>query len=443
MQISLDLPAAVQLDSNDTIKDFMICQGMVRVLLIQNARRSAMRKILSLLIVLTLSAVFILFTVVTGVSAKDIKVGAILNLTGPLSSWGQYHYKGLKDYIRYVNEVKGGIEGTQIKLTVVDNAYKVPESVKFIREFCTSDRMDMTATWDAGSGISVKPIIQRYKMPNINFSTFPAILNPPVAYAYLPFGDYVMDTIAVSEYILNIHKGSSPPKIALLTYNNAFGKAVQDPMKDYAAKNNLDIVGIEEFPTTTLDINTELLKLKNEGAEYIFTQLLPGHVVMALQAADRANYDPLFIGSWTATDPDFFKRAKGLIRDRLFQQFPGALPVDGTPGIEEMMKVVHRYNTVEKFDTSTWEGVIIGMIIERGIRRAHEKFGEVNSDTIDHALETFRNESFGGIVPNITYTDTDHGASWIARIVKVNEDATYTPVTSFWAPGKEKVKILK
>ena len=386
---------------------------------------------------------FVGLGIVGEASAKDIKVGAILNLTGPLSSWGQYHYKGLRDYMRYVNEVKDGIYGNKIDLTVVDHAYKVDEAVKYIKEFCTSNKMDFTATWDAGSGISVKPIVQKYEVPNINFSTFPAILNPPVDYVYLPFGDYVMDTVAVSEYILNIHKGSSPPKIALLTYNNAFGKAVQAPMNDYAAKHNLNIVDIEEFPTTTIDINTELLKLKNKGAEYIFTQLLPGHVVMALQAADRINYKPLFIGSWTATDPDFFKRAKGLIRNRLFQQFPGALPVDGTPGIEEMMKVVNRYHTVDKFDTSTWEGVIIGMIIERGLRRAHEKFGEVNSYNINEALETFRGEDFGGIIPNVTYTKTDHGASWIARIVKVNEDQTYTPVTSFWAPGKEPMTILK
>ena len=402
-----------------------------------------MRKLFHLFLMTAVIFGFVGLGIVGEASAKDIKVGAILNLTGPLSSWGQYHYKGLRDYMRYVNEVKDGIYGNKIDLTVVDHAYKVDEAVKYIKEFCTSNKMDFTATWDAGSGISVKPIVQKYEVPNINFSTFPAILNPPVDYVYLPFGDYVMDTVAVSEYILNIHKGSSPPKIALLTYNNAFGKAVQAPMNDYAAKHNLNIVDIEEFPTTTIDINTELLKLKNKGAEYIFTQLLPGHVVMALQAADRINYKPLFIGSWTATDPDFFKRAKGLIRNRLFQQFPGALPVDGTPGIEEMMKVVKRYHTVDKFDTSTWEGVIIGMIIERGLRRAQEKFGEVNSYNINEALETFRGEDFGGIIPNVTYTKTDHGASWIARIVKVNEDQTYTPVTSFWAPGKEPMTILK
>jgi branched-chain amino acid transport system substrate-binding protein len=402
-----------------------------------------MRKIFSFAIITVAVAGLITIGSVTGAVAKDIKVGAIINLTGPLSSWGQYHAKGLQDYMRYVNEVKGGIAGNKINLTIVDHAYKVPEAVKYIKKFCTSEKMDITTTWDAGSGIMVKPIIQKYKIPNINFSTFPAILKEPVAYAYLPFGSYVMDTIAITEYINSIHKGKEPPKVALLTYNNAFGKAIQAPMKEYAAKHNINIVGIEEFPTKNLDLNTELLKIKNAGAEYIFTQLLGGHVVMALQAADRIKYDGLFIGSWTATDPDFFKRAKGLIRDRLYQQFPGGLPVDGTPGVTEMMKVVKRYKTAEKFDTATWEGMIIGMIMERAFQRAHEKFGAINSQTINQALQTFRNEDFGGLFPNVTYTNTDHSASWKARMVKVNEDATYTPVTSFWGPGKEKVRILK
>lgn len=38
--------------------------------------------------------------------AKDIKVGAAINLTGPASTWGQFHAKGQKDYFKYVNEIR-------------------------------------------------------------------------------------------------------------------------------------------------------------------------------------------------------------------------------------------------------------------------------------------------------------------------------------------------
>jgi hypothetical protein len=164
---------------------------------------------------------------------------------------------------------------------------------------------------------------------------------------------------------------------------------------------------------------------------------------MALKSADRVKYDVPFFGTWTSTDPDFFSRGKGLIRDRMHMQFPGGLPVDGTPGVEVMKNLWKRYKTVTKFDASYWEGVTIAMIMERSFERANEMSGKINSATINNALQTFHNEDFGGLVPKITYTSTDHSASWMARIVKINENGTYTPLTSFWAPGKEKVKIVK
>jgi len=305
------------------------------------------------------------------------------------------------------------------------------------------DKMDIIATWDAGSGIMAKPIIQEYKVPNINYSTFQAILQPPVDYAYLPFGAYTMDSYAVLEYIKAIHKGKDAPKVGLLTYNNPYGKSIHDPSKEAAAKLNVNLVSIEEFPNTALDLNTELLRLKSKGAEYIFMQCLPSAIIMALQSADRVKYNVPFFGTWTSTDPDFFTRGKGLIRDRMFMQFPGGLPVDETPGIKFMESQYGRYKNVSKFDTSYWEGTIIGMIMERAFVKAHEKFGKIDSQTINQALETFNNEHFGGLIPDVTYTKTDHSGSWKARIVKINEDQTFKPLSTFWAPGKEKVNLVK
>ena len=402
-----------------------------------------MRKSLMQAITIMITSMLILTVAGSGVSAKDIKVGAIINLTGPASSWGQFHAKGLQDYFRYVNDVKGGIYGNNISLTVVDSAYKVQEALKYVKKFCSQENMDMIATWSAGSGIMAKPIIQKYKVPNLNYSTYQGILKPPVDYAYLPFGSYVMDCYAVLEYINSIHKGKEPPKVGLLTYNNTYGKSIHQPSREYASRHNINIVGIEEFPSRTLDLNMELLKLKNKGAQYIFVQMLPSAIIMALRSADNVNYDVPFFGTWTSTDPNFFERGKGLIRDRMFMQFPGGLPGDGTPGVKLVEKLWKKYKTVSRFDASYWEGVTIASIMERAFERAHEKFGKINSETINKALETFNNEDFGGLVPNITYTSTDHSASWKARIVKINEDATYTPLTGFWAPGKEKVTLIK
>jgi branched-chain amino acid transport system substrate-binding protein len=394
------------------------------------------------LVVMVMVVGFTSIGLTTTILAKPIKIGAVINLTGPASTWGQFHAKGMKDYMNYLNEERGGVGGNKIELTVVDHAYKVDEAIKYVKKFCTGDKMDMLATWDAGSGIQAKPICQRYKIPNINFSTYQGILKPPVDYAYLPFGSYVMDSYAILEYIKKIHKGSSAPKVGLLTYNNAYGKSIHAPSKEYAADHGIEIVAIEEFPSKALDLNTEVLRLKKAGAEYVFMQCLPSAIIMALKSADQAGYDAPFFGTWTSTDPDFFVRGKGLIRDRMHMQFAGCLPGDGTGGMDLLEMLWKRYGTVSKFDTAYWEGVTIAAIMARAFQKAQKNSGKIDSQTIDQALQTFQNEDFGGLVPNITYTKTDHSASWKARIVKINEDQTFTPLTNFWAPGKETVKVI-
>jgi branched-chain amino acid transport system substrate-binding protein len=375
--------------------------------------------------------------------AKNIKVGAAINMTGPASTWGQYHAKGQQDYFRYVNEVKGGIAGNKIEILLVDTQYKVPEAQAAVRKFAVQDHVDMIATWGAGEGLAAKPIIQQYKIPTINYSTSWEILEPPIDYMYLPFGSYRMDCYAVMAYIKAIHKGPDAPKLGLLTYNNAYGRSIHQPSKDYAKKIKIDIVAIEEFPPKTVDLTTELLRLQKNGAQYVFMQMLPAAIITTFKGADRINYHPMFFGTWTSTDPDFFKLGKGLIKNRLIMQFPGGLPVDKTPGMKLMSTLWQRYKTVDKFDASYWEGVVVGMIMERAFLRAHEKFGAINRETINKAMESFTGEDFGGLVPNVTYTSKDHGASFKARMVRVQEDGSYTPLTNFFHPEKDKIKIIK
>ncbi len=375
--------------------------------------------------------------------AKDIKVGAAINLTGPASTWGQYHAKGTQDYFRYVNEVKGGIKGAKINMITVDTAYKPAEAVAAVRKFAMQEKTDMIATWGAGEGIQAKPILQQFKIPALNYSTAWELLQPPVDYMFLPFGTYKLDCAVIMEYIAAVHKGPGPARVGLLTYNNAYGRSIHEPSKEYVKGKNIEIVSIEEFPPQTVDLTTELLRLKQKGAQYVFMQMLPAAIISTLKGADRIGYNPMFIGTWTSTDPDFFKNGKGLIRDRVKMQFCGGLPSDNVPGMKVMEELWKRYKTVDSFDTAYWEGVVIGMIMERAFVRAQEKSGQVNPETINKAMESFKDEDFGGLVPAITYTREDHGASFTGRIVQIHENGTFTPLTGFVTPGKDKIKLLK
>ncbi|HOZ62533.1 MAG TPA: ABC transporter substrate-binding protein, partial [Smithellaceae bacterium] len=98
-----------------------------------------MRKLISVCIAITI--VFFLLSCLVCAQTKSIKVGAAINLTGPASTWGQFHEKGQRDYFRYVNEVKGGVFGQKIEMITVDTAYKVPEAVAAVQKFVLQDKV--------------------------------------------------------------------------------------------------------------------------------------------------------------------------------------------------------------------------------------------------------------------------------------------------------------
>lgn len=400
-----------------------------------------MRKVF-VLSVLVVAACFV-FT--GNVWAKPIKVGFSANLTGPISSWGQFNAKGLEDYLKYVNEVKGGVAGNKFDLLIVDTAYKIPEAVAAAKKFAVSDKVDIYVSWSSGEGLAVKPIIQKYKIPTINYSVAWELLEPPIDYFFLPVGTHDPDCQGILDYILQIHKGKEPPKVGLLTYNNAYGITIHKPSKEFAKKHNIDIVGIEEFSPRAVDLTTEVLRLKKKGAEYIVMQAISPAVVSAMKATDRLEYDVLLFGDFGTNDPDFAKLAKGLVKDRFYMATPFHIPGDGTPADKLMEDLIERYKTVEagKCDSAYWEGVSIGAIIERACQRAHEKFGKINRETINAALESFDNEDFGGLIPNITYSKTDHAGMYQRRMVKVCEDGILKPVTNFFIPGQGDIRLLK
>ena len=83
------------------------------------------------------------------------------------------------------------------------------------------------------------------------------------------------------------------------------------------------------------------------------------------------------------------------------------------------------------------------MIMERAFIKAQKDYKAINRETINKAMESFKNENFGGLMPNVTYSRQDHGASFTARIVRVKEDGSYVPLTNFFNPQKDKIKLMK
>lgn len=375
-------------------------------------------------------------------SGGNIKIGAIVDLTGPHATQGELNLCGMDDYFRYVNETAAGISGRKIELTVVDGGTGVSNALNDMEKFCISEKVHMATVWNADIFEKARPIFVKHRIPIMVASNCRTTLRPPVSYTYLPSGSIALDCYAILQYIQMTHEGSATPRIGILTANDACGKSIHGPSEAYASNHRLEIVAVEQFTPGTQDLKPAMLKLKDMDAEYIFMQCAPSDAVTALKSADRIQYNVPFFSPWTLMDTEFFNLGKSLIRNRINISFPGCLPGDGTSGINLIKILIDRYKSVSGFHTAYWEGVSIAAIMARALQRAHKTLGRIDGQTVNLALETFEREDFGELIPDITYTDTNHSASFVTRIVRVNENGTFTPLIKFWNPKTEKVTII-
>lgn len=375
-------------------------------------------------------------------TSNRIGVGAIVDLTGPHAELGQLNVRGMEDYFRYINETTSGISERKIDLRVVDSGHNISNTFKNAEAFRQSDQVNIVAIWDGHIFEKANTLFVKHPVPHMDASECRTLPHPPVSYTYLPFGNAALDCYAILQYIEASHEGSAPPRIGILTTHDVCGKSIHAPSMAYASNHPLQIVAILEFSPNTPDLTPKILKLRDMGAEYIFMQCAPADAVAALQSADRIHYNIPFFGAWTMADAHFFTLGKSLIRNRLNISFPGCLPGDNTSGVHLLKVLVDRYKSVSGFHIAYWEGVSIAAIMARAIQRAHETLGKIDGPTVNLALETFENEDFGGLIPNITYTDTDHNAFFVTRIVRVNANGTFTPLTKFWNPKTEKVTVI-
>ena len=67
-------------------------------------------------------------------SAQDIVIGNLADITGGTGDVGKPYADGIKAYTDYINSA-GGINGKKIKLLQQDYAYKIPEALALYKKF--------------------------------------------------------------------------------------------------------------------------------------------------------------------------------------------------------------------------------------------------------------------------------------------------------------------
>lgn len=190
--------------------------------------------------------------------AKEIKIGAILPLTGPLASLGEPERNAL---LLAVEDAKQN--GIPINLLIEDSKGSAPDGVSAMNKLIAQGVKAVIVS-TTGINRAVLPVADQNKILIFTQCMDPTITSES-KYAFRIFPNYIEEQKLTVDYMKN--KGYR--KVALYSANNAGIKPESDAFKRLAAESGLQVIFDETFEMTQNDFKNVMLKIKSQPPDVI------------------------------------------------------------------------------------------------------------------------------------------------------------------------------
>jgi branched-chain amino acid transport system substrate-binding protein len=225
---------------------------------------------------------------VVGVTATEIKIGHTNPYSGPASSYGVIG-KTIAAYWKSVNEA-GGINGRKVNFISLDDGYSPPKTVECIRQLVEQDKVLCTFnTLGTPCNTAIHKYMNQKKVPMLFVATGASKWGNPKEFpwtmGYQP--DYHTEGVIYAKHILaNIKE----PKIGVLMQNDDYGKDYFNGFKEGLGKDANRIVKHVTYETTDPTVDSQVIQLKDSGANVFFDIAIPKFAAQSMRKAGEIGW---------------------------------------------------------------------------------------------------------------------------------------------------------
>lgn len=211
------------------------------------------------------------------VSGDTIKIGANLELSGSVASYGSSINDGAKLAIEEINAA-GGIDGKQIEYIPVDNKSETAEATSAAIRLAEQEKVvAMLAPATSGNSVATVQIANQHKVPMVTGSgTAPNVTvnedGSVNAYAFRTcFIDPFQGTVAA-----NFATNELDAKNVAIFADNAsdYAKGLAASFKETIEANGGTVVIEEAYVAKDVDFKSQLTNIKGKNPDFIF---IPGY----------------------------------------------------------------------------------------------------------------------------------------------------------------------
>ena len=349
---------------------------------------------------------------------KVVEIGAIVALTGPVGGPCSYPFYALQDYLDYFNDEKV-IPGVTLELVWVDGATVEDREISAYRRFVDRGIPFILSITEAEM---FRPRTERDEIPMICLAQTEGIMYPP-CWIYSIYVTWAESYAVWCEWIVDNWREARPPRVVVLGPDTVAGPHAIEPARSY-----VESLGIEMLPSefvagyAPLDTSSELLRIEQNGADYVYILPLWSLAAIVLRDADRLGLvGKLQFGGLENTQGLKLLEQLGASAEGYTSPRTGPwVSETEIPGMKLLQDLRLKYGRPYDFAGDEQNGTVLMMVACEAVKRALEEVGYENLDgvAIKRAIDNMKDFDCDGI-KRITYTPDDHRGWNKARIYQV------------------------
>jgi len=352
-----------------------------------------------------------------GFDDNEIRIGQWGPQTGPAAPWGAVA-RGSKLLFDVVNE-EGGIHGRKIKYFIRDDMYNPAQTAAVVKELVERQGVfSFVGGVGAACGMAVKDYLAANKIPWVGPSAATQDFVQPLApYLFAVYPLYRDEANVLTKYIV---EKLSMKKIGILYQNDAYGKDGLEGAKERLATYKMSLVAEIPVEPTDKDFASQILRLKNSGAEAVLMYVSPTATVIALKTAATVGFKTQWVGANTVSDyPLMFKISGGLFEGVITGAF-GEVPDSMNPLMVKYREAAKRLAPQERWGTFYYAGILFADPIVEALKKAGRN---LSTEAVMKALNSIKD--YQTIGPKITWTEKQHQGTDSVQIQKCGPNASY------------------
>ncbi len=215
---------------------------------------------------------------------------------------------------------KGGINGRKINFITYDDGYSPPKTVEMVRKLVEEDKvLFVFNTLGTPPNTAIHKYMNGKKVPHLFVATGASKWGNPKEFPWTMGWqpDYVTEAAIYAKHILANVKDA---KIGVLMQNDDYGKDYFNGFKAGLGKDNEKlIVQLSTYEATDPTVDSQMIQLKNSGANVFFNITTPKFAAQAIKKAAEIGWKPAhYLNNVSASvgsvlKPAGFEASQGII----------------------------------------------------------------------------------------------------------------------------------